>query len=682
MNCKPYIVTLLLLSAAHALFAQTADQEEQTAPPTQAQAEENQASSLMELLSLDDVTMDEAARLISTSTKQPIVVSKAASGVKISIHLRNVSAETALKALCQSSGLWYRRNGKDGVIQVMTAEEFKGMLQFDRSETVDVIQILYPSAKDVGDALAKLYIDRVVWLDPKRNSGDQYSDISRAMKRMDLLGRRGTFDISESDYDSSGSQDYYDEYEDSSRDNRRNEAGRIAKADPAKINSDALESKVAMGGEDSHTDLKINELLNTPGVVFISVLPENNCLMLRSVDSDAIQEMKKLIHQLDKPIPQVLLEVKVLDILLDDGRQRALDFLFSSNDGSISGGFDNGILSAGGGQDILVPTPFEGDDGSGLVPQGSGINKQAAIFNAVNKNFKARLQLLATDERVTALATPNLIVSNNESSALFIGTETTVMEKAQSTTTYNISNNILIPAVSWQIDSPRRKIGTSLLLTPKIHADRTVTLRLLQEKSTLGQQTKNVYSGGSANIGTEEQYFISQDVNLQRIVTTVVGNDQDYMAIGGLIYEEVGKKKERVPVLSDIPLLGDFLFSRAESSRERREVLIIVRPFVMLAPGEAQAVSHDYLEKISQHPVARDDMPNLGVNSPDELAKPDTIQPGDPWLVRMFKKLRGWSVDDSSDFDPDQAMNREVRRKNYKDALNEIERISSHDEEE
>ena len=115
---------------------------------------------------------------------------------------------------------------------------------------------------------------------------------------MDLLGIRGTFDISESDYDSSGSQDYYDEYEESSRDNRRNEAGRIAKADPAKINSNTLESKVAMGGEDSHTDLKINELLNTPGVVFISVLPEYNCLMLRSVDSDAIQEIKKLIHQL------------------------------------------------------------------------------------------------------------------------------------------------------------------------------------------------------------------------------------------------------------------------------------------------------------------------------------------------------------------------------------------------
>jgi len=673
MNIKPYVFTFLLLSAAVPFLSAQVPAQMETAIPS----ENEQDSDLMELLNLDDVTMEEAARLISTSTKKPIVVSKAASGVKVSIHLRNVSAETALKSLCQSSGLWYRKNSKDGMIHVMTAEEFKGMLQFDRSESVEVVQILYPSAKDVGDAIAKLYIDRVVWIDPKRNSGDQYSDISRALKRMDLLGRRGTFDISDSGDYSSDSQDYYDDYD--SDESRRNEAGRIARADPSKINPNALESVVTMGEDNAGVDLKLNEILNTPGVVFISVLPENNCLMLRSVDPDAIREIRQLVKQLDKPVPQVLLEVKVLEVLLDDGKQRALDVLFSSNDGSISGGFDNGILSAGGGQDILVPTPFDGDTGAGLVPQGSGINKQAAIFNAVNQNFKARLQLLATDERVTELATPNLIVSNNESTALFIGTETTVMEKAQSTTTFNLSNETLVPVVSWQIDSPRRKIGTSLLLTPKIHADRTVTLRLLQEKSTLGQQTKNVYSGGSAGAGSEEQFFISQDVNLQRIVTTVVGNDQDYMAIGGLIYEKSGKKKERVPGLSDIPVLGDFLFSRVEETRERREVLIIVRPFVMLAPGEAQTISHDYLDKISQHPVARDDMPSLGVNTPDELAKPSTVHPGDPWIVRMFQKLRGWSVDDSSEFDMDQTMNREARRKKYKAALDEIERMSDHE---
>lgn len=673
MNLKPYVFTFLLLSAAVPFLSAQVPAQMETAIP----AENEQDSDLMELLNLDDVTMEEAARLISTSTKKPIVVSKAASRVKVSIHLRNVSAETALKSLCQSSGLWYRKNSKDDMIHVMTAEEFKGMLQFDRSESVEVVQILYPSAKDVGDAIAKLYIDRVVWIDPKRNSGDQYSDISRALKRMDLLGRRGTFDISDSGDYSSDSQDYYDDYD--SDESRRNEAGRIAKADPSKINPNALESVVTMGEDNAGADLKLNEILNTPGVVFISVLPENNCLMLRSVDPDAIREIRQLVKQLDKPVPQVLLEVKVLEVLLDDGKQRALDVLFSSNDGSISGGFDNGILSAGGGQDILVPTPFDGDTGAGLVPQGSGINKQAAIFNAVNQNFKARLQLLATDEHVTELATPNLIVSNNESTALFIGTETTVMEKAQSTTTFNLSNETLVPVVSWQIDSPRRKIGTSLLLTPKIHADRTVTLRLLQEKSTLGQQTKNVYSGGSAGAGSEEQFFISQDVNLQRIVTTVVGNDQDYMAIGGLIYEKAGKKKERVPGLSDIPVLGDFLFSRVEETRERREVLIIVRPFVMLAPGEAQTISHDYLDKISQHPVARDDMPSLGVNTPDELAKPSTVHPGDPWIVRMFQKLRGWSVDDSSEFDLDRTMDREARRKKYKAALDEIERMSDHE---
>ncbi|HBJ95391.1 MAG TPA: hypothetical protein DDZ11_02645, partial [Lentisphaeria bacterium] len=196
--------------------------------------------------------------------------------------------------------------------------------------------------------------------------------------------------------------------------------------------------------------------------------------------------------------------------------------------------------------------------------------------------------MLESNERVTALATPNLIVSNNESSTLFIGTETTVMEKAQSTTTYK-ENSVggTQPVVSWQIDAPRRKIGMSLLITPKLHADKTVTLRLLQENSELGEQQKNVYSGGSTAVqNSEEQYFITQDIALQRLVTTVVGHDQDFMVIGGLIQESVSRVSEKTPLLSEIPVLGDLFFTRMQAMRARRETLIIIRPFVMLAPGE------------------------------------------------------------------------------------------------
>lgn len=626
-------------------------------------------------LSLNNVQMKEAARLISMATGTPVIVSSAASKVMVDVHLENVSAETALKSLCQSAGLWYQKDRKEGVLHVMTAEEFKGTLQFDRSERVEVVQILYPSAKDVGDAVAKLYVDRVIWLDPKKNSGDRYNDISKALKRMDLLGKRGTFDIVGNETTSDDDEDDDDEDDD----DKKSEAEKAAKIDLSKVDVNKLRNFLQMGG-GSPKDVKANQLLNVPGVVFISVLPENNSLMLRSSDSGAIDEILKVVEKLDKPTPQVLLEVKVLSVLLDDGRERGIDFLFATSDGEISGGFVNGSLVAGGGQDIQKPTAYDKTSGSGLVPQGSGLNSKAASFTAIGKNFKARVQMLETDERVTQLASPNLLVGNNESTALFIGTETTVMEKAQSTTTYTeVSSGVFQPNVSWQIDAPRRKIGTSLLLTPKIHADRTVTLRLLQEKSSLGQQTKNTYSGGIASVGTEEQYFISQDIDLQRIVTTVIGKDTEFMVIGGLIYEEVGKTSEKIPGLSAIPLIGELLFSRMKADRTRKEIIIIVRPFVMLAPGESQIVSKSYLDRMSQHPAAREDLPSLGVNTPEELAKPKIVNPYDPWFVKLYEQIRGWRVDDTSDFDIKEQFNRKDRRKNHQEALKEIERIQKNE---
>ena len=628
---------------------------------------------MVESLTLSNVSMKEAARLIATAAGMPVIVSSSAAKVTVDVHLRNVSVETVLKSICRASGLWYQKNEKEGFLHVMTAEEFRNSLCFDRSEKVEVVQILYPSAKDVGDALAKLYADRVIWIPPRRNSGDSYSDISKALKRMDLLGKRGTFELSDSEEATGTNDENYDEEYGRPIGN----AEKTVNPDLSNVDINKLRTAVPMGEKSQWNGLKINKLLGTPGVVFISALPGNNSLLLRSGDVSAIEEILKVIEKLDKPIPQVLLEVKVLSIILDDGRERALDFLFSSNDGSVSGGFANGSLDTNGGAEILRPTPFDPDSGAGLLPQGSGLSSKAAVFSAVSKNFKARLQMLESNERVTALATPNLIVSNNESSTLFIGTETTVMEKAQSTTTYK-ENSVggTQPVVSWQIDAPRRKIGMSLLITPKIHADKTVTLRLLQENSELGEQQKNVYSGGSTAVqNSEEQYFITQDIALQRLVTTVVGHDQDFMVIGGLIQESVSRVSEKTPLLSEIPVLGDLFFTRMQAMRARRETLIIIRPFVMLAPGESFGVSKDYLERLSQHPSAREDLPGLGVNIPNELAKPKVINPADPWLLRMFEKLRGWDVDDKFPFDVSKQRFREERRENYRGALKEIERI-------
>jgi general secretion pathway protein D len=648
---------------------------------------------IVKSISLNDASMQEVARLIGSSSGIPIIVSREAAKIKVNIYLQNAHCYDILNSICRSYGMWYKKDKDTGIIHIQTLDELKSGLQLYHDESVQVIPILYPAAEDVGDALQQLFVDRVVWVRPDEDSGNAYDKIKEALKRMELIAKKGTFDIN-----SSSNSESSDDDDDDDDDNDNNKSGKrqsISKAntpkDPLKRLTNekllkALKNKL-IDEKSSH----VFDLAGEPGTVYIAALPQSNSLLLRSRDPKALKQITELIDKLDKPRPQVLLEVKILTVSLNDTNARAVDFLFESGD--VSGGFANGMPTVeGGGQTILKPNKY-------LVPQGTGIDKQAAIFNAITDHFSLRLQMLEKDGRITRLATPNLLVADNEASKIFVGTEVTVMEKAEQKVTYtNASSGSQNPNISWEIEAPRRKIGVSMVITPRIHEDRTVTIRLLQEHSTLGSVRKNVFSGsqttedttsiltdtssGSAESGAtgEDRFFISQDIDLQSLTTTVVGKDNNIIVIGGLIEERAEKEEDKTPWLSEIPVLGDLLFTRMKEVRKRQEILVVIRPYVLLAPGEAESVSRDFMQRISQHPSARGDIPALGVNFREDVAKPGYINPNDPWYKRLLQRLEVWSIDTENAPETQQARFEYHKRENKKQAEEKIEKLIKKEE--
>jgi general secretion pathway protein D len=399
--------------------------------------------------------------------------------------------------------------------------------------------------------------------------------------------------------------------------------------------------------------------------------------------------MKQLVAKLDKPSPQVLLEVKILAVDVTDTNARAIDFLFSG--GSLSAGFADGLPTvSGGGQAIQASNSL-------LIPQGSGIDTQAAIFNAITENFRARVQMLEKEGRITRLATPNLLVSDNEASKLFVGQEVTVMQKAERTLTYtNSSSGAQNPNLSWNIDAPRRKIGISLVITPKIHADRTVTVRLLQERSALGDMRENVYSGGESqeegdlldtettstadSSTSESRYFLSQDIDMQAVTTTVVGKDGKIMVIGGFIEETAEKEVQKLPWLSELPVLGELLFTRFEEVRKRSEIIVVIRPFVLLAPGEGTQISKTFMKRISLHPSARDDIPALGLMRKKNIAKGSRINPNDPWYKRLLQRLDVWKIDRDTAPELENELREYHIRKDDSETMEAIEKLKQYEQ--
>lgn len=599
-----------------------------------------------------NIKFQELARLISSTTGIRIVASPTAANTEITVYLPNIDPMEGLAAICRSYNLWIKEDGPTQIIHVQTLAEFRQSIHVVNQDEVEVIPIMYPNAQDMGDAIGQLFTDRVVWSRPDEMNGS-YQKISSALSRMDLMGQRGTLeDISGSTGSGSGTTrggvsvvgigygnngSYGSSYGGSygggygNRYGNQNEdasslyqyqktLSETVAQELEKMQWERLKSlDKAIDNSGKTTSSNINE---NPGVVYISVFGDNNSLMIRSADPQAVKQIKEIVQKLDRPSPQVLLEVKVLSVRVDDTNERSLDFLFKNN--NISTGYS--VAPS------FIPNAVSGGAGE----------SRAATFSAVSDNFEIMLKLIKTDDHSTTLATPTLIVSDNEASNLFSGTEATILEKAESQTTLIAGSET--GAVSWAITAPRRKIGTSLVFTPKIHADRSVTIRLLQEQSQVGKQRSIVYSSKTADSDLS-QSFLSQDIDYRSITTTVVVQDKQLAMIGGLISEGISVKREKIPFLCDIPVLGEYLFTRVGEERTRDELIVIIRPYVLLAPGENEEITRPMMERLSQHPSAVGDIPELGVTYPEEIAKPRKINPNDPWLIRNYRRLQGWGPD-------------------------------------
>jgi general secretion pathway protein D len=574
--------------------------------------------------------MEEVAELLTMGSGVQVAVSKGASAETVTIYLEGISLENALKTICKARGLWYLEDPGTGVIHVMTVDEFRAGVSTYDEEMVEVVTIRYPRAEEIGETLQELFQNRVSWTPPRRRAEDRAEEIEDALDRMDLMAERATLALQghgagsstygypsgrvrtrlDRDRQRYGRTTIYDPYR---RAYRPEEREGPEEPIPADLLAQYLAQKEA--GASAQT---LNEILSRPGVVHISAFPESNQLLLRSSDKAATVRVKAVIELLDNPEPQVLLEVKVLDVLVDDEQARGIDWLFRA--GSVSGGWSRGITEPVG-QAIEPPA-------ANLVPQGSGLDPRAAVFGLVTDSVRARLQLLQDENRVTELATPNLLVADNEASRVFVGSEETVelsVDVENIITTEGIATSTLIPTTT------DRRIGTTLLITPRIHADRTVTIRILQEQSRLGEKEPTVNGG------------FTRAIEERSVTTTVIARDSNIIAIGGLIGESVGERIRGIPGLKRLPLLGA-LFRTSTKTRERHELLVLIRPFVLLAPGEAQSASSEFIRRTSQHPSATEELPDLGVTEPGDILVGDHERSRRQALKALLERARTWET--------------------------------------
>ncbi|MDG1512632.1 MAG: hypothetical protein P8L78_19230 [Mariniblastus sp.] len=574
----------------------------------------------IEMIDFRDQELGDAMRLFSEQSGINIVPSTEATKVKINLFLRDVKAMDVLENLTKTHDLYYRIDENSGVIRIHTTEEYEENLASFRDEQTRVFTLLYPNPVDAAVAIRDLFGDRVVL---NFGVGDQDSvlDLVHRLNRFDLVDSRnlglGSFQgqtyggRSFNSLNGMGGFSTNPAYR-----NSRNRA--IDETEPlSNLSSDEIQQLIDAINERStrnelpeNLDDPISKLLKErQATIYVTVVRRNNQVVVRTGDDATMKQIETLILSLDVPTPLVLLELKVMRILLDDEFRSVFDYQYS--DGSTTAGsFTTG--------DIL-PTPSDKFSGeakkiASMIPGGSVLNQGDFTFQVVSNNFRARMQLLEDDNRVTILNSPLLLTANNEVSRIFIGETiplTIGFSPTQIVGTSATSSNTIAGTPITEL----RDIGQSLLITPSINADRTVTLRVVQENA------QRVVDGGKIpvlSLTNSTQEFVVDTVTRSTVSGTFVAKDGLAVVMGGLIEDEISDQRQKVPGLGKLPVFG-FFFRKQNTSRIRRELVVMIRPYVFNTPSESAAISQDLLQQLSVHPTALSGEQTLSTFSPDEV---------------------------------------------------------------
>ena len=627
-KCLAGVIALVVLASLWGLIPAPV----RAAEPAYVPAVSGSQSQALEQIEFRDLALTDALRLLAAQTNLNLLCSAEAGKTRVSLFLKNVPAKVAIEELCKAHNLWYRVDETSGVTRIMTLAEFQHNLTEFREEETHVFTLLYPNAGDVAAAIQALYGDRVRLTDGQVESDEtqrlidrfnRFEVVDSYSQGLSLSTPGTTSGVTTNNYSTSSPNGVGLNYNSGSSQYGGGSAynSAVLRPPPRPSNSpqgpttglttdqaEAIGKILEQKATPAEQQAAIAEYLRRATDIYVTLVRRNNMVIVRTSDQGTMKEIQKLVEQLDMPTALVLLEIKVLSIQLSDDFQSFFEYQFSDPTHSMTaGGFSNGDIQPPA-SDFLSGAARRA---APLALGGSGLNSGDLLFQYVSNSFRARLQLLTTKNRVTQLAAPMLLSVNNEVTRLFIGENRPIITGVSLNNNINLSVNqsSLTPQIQFV------PVGTTLLITPNINADRTVTLRLLQDNSTIEPNAATIpvptASGGIVSYPVDV-------VSSQLLSGTLVAKDGLTMAVGGLITENITHNVASVPVLGDIPLLGYF-FRRQDTGRSRQELIILIQPHVLNTPAESEAAGRKLLQELSIHPLAASPEGTLNTYRPKEV---------------------------------------------------------------
>jgi len=318
----------------------------------------------------------------------------------------------------------------------------------------------------------------------------------------------------------------------------------------------------------------------SPGTGIVNFEPKTNTIIIIDT-AHRIEQARALLHNIDRPKGQIIVETKILRINSSAAERIGVDWSGALGETGTTIEIARSLNSVFGIADELTSVPngasgiqydFDSDANLVLSPvQVSGV-----------------LRALAEGGLATQVSNPTLITEDNEQGSISVIDRVPIITTTTNQGTGDVSS--VSEEVRYKIDESdpsitedpekHREIGISLVVTPTLLPDGTVRMRLRPRSAQITDTIRSAQTGNEYPRVTE-----SMIESISRVP------DSHTLVVGGFYGEVESKDNNKVPLLGDIPILN-FFFKSKETVKEEASLVFFVTP-TSYNPADAVATGRE-----------------------------------------------------------------------------------------
>lgn len=283
----------------------------------------------------------------------------------------------------------------------------------------------------------------------------------------------------------------------------------------------------------------------------------NNSILIYA-DRDSYRIIERALADIDRPGLQVAIEAMIAEVTLNGELSYGVQYYLRSEDVGLPA--NEGSISF-----------FDGTSTKKIAPTAPGFN----LVLGPKGSPRVILDALRKVTDVKVLSSPSLVVIDNQTATLQVGNEVPVTTRSSQSTIDPDS-----PTVN---EVEYKNTGVILRVTPRVSANGVVNLDVEQEISSV--------------VNNSSEDTLTPTISQRRVKSQVAVNNGQTVVLAGLIQEQTERNKQGIPIISEVPYIGNLL-SNTTIKRDRTELVIFIKPLIIRDGLDAQMIAEELRLKL------------------------------------------------------------------------------------